>query len=88
MKTERNTASQFCGTRFSGSPEDTQILAKVAMEKPGDQRRGKHTVDWPCSPWMLLEHGVVAAWPGHIHYCMPSLLHQMPLATYCAVQSH
>lgn len=29
---ERNTASQFCG-----SPEDTQILAEVAKEKPGEQ---------------------------------------------------
>ena len=34
---ERNTASQFCGTRFSGSPEDTRILADVAKEKPGNQ---------------------------------------------------
>ncbi|KAL6087481.1 hypothetical protein STEG23_017946, partial [Scotinomys teguina] len=29
VKTERNTASQFCGTRFPGSPEDTQILAEM-----------------------------------------------------------
>lgn len=37
MKTERNTASQFCGTRASGSPEDTPILAEVGKEKPGDR---------------------------------------------------
>lgn len=52
MKTERNTASQFCGTRFSGSPEDTLIPAEVGEEKPGDRGLPGVSTQWvrPGSP--------------------------------------
>lgn len=46
MKTERNTASQFCGTRFSGSPEDTLIPAEVGEEKPGDRGLPGVSTQW------------------------------------------
>lgn len=49
---ERNTASQFCGTRFSRFPEDTRILAEVADEKPGDRDPPGVSAQWvrPGSP--------------------------------------
>ena len=49
---ERNTASRFCGTRFSGSPEDTQILAEVVKEKPGHQDLLGPGTQW-AGPWEL-----------------------------------
>lgn len=49
---ERNTASQFCGTRFSRFPEDTRILAEVAEEEPGDRETPAANAQWvrPGSP--------------------------------------
>lgn len=46
MKRERNTASWFCGARPVGSPEDTQILAEVAKEEPGDQGLLGVSIQW------------------------------------------
>lgn len=67
MKTERNTASQFCGTRFPGSPEDTQILAEVTKERPRDWGSGVRGVHNEVSSEDCVppKNDQGLAWPGY-----------------------